>query len=114
MIALPETVALPLRMDKDGTIRVRGTRVILDIIIARYNRGASPEEIQESFDVLHLNDVYAVIAYYLANREELDAYLAQRAEEAERIREQIEASYTPEQRARQERLRNLAEARRRA
>jgi uncharacterized protein (DUF433 family) len=113
MIALPETVTLPLKMDKHGAIRVSGTRVTLDTVIACYHQGDSPEAIHEGFDVLPLNDIYAVIAYYLAHRDELDAYLKRGQEEAERLRQEWEASYTPEQKAFNERIRKLAEEKRR-
>ena len=113
MIALPETVALPLKMDEHGVIRVSGTRVTLDTVIARHHQGDSPEAIHDGFDVLPLNDIYAVISYYLAHRDELDAYLQHREEEAERIRQDIEANYTPAQKASNERIRNLVEAKRR-
>lgn len=106
-------MTIPLRMDEHGAIRVGGTRVTLDTIIARYHQGDSPEAIHEGFDVLPLNDIYAVIAYYLAHRDELDAYLQRRDEEAERIRQEVEAGYTPEQKALQERMRKLAEEKRR-
>lgn len=36
---------LPLRLDAQGTIRVGRSRVTLDIVIAAYQRGASPESI---------------------------------------------------------------------
>lgn len=113
MIALPETVTLPLKMDEHGGIRVSGTRVTLDTVIARYHQGDSPEAIHEGFEVLPLNDIYAVIAYYLAHRDELDTYLQRREEDAERIRLEVEANYTPEQKAFNERIRKLAEEKRR-
>lgn len=106
MTALPEMVALPLKMDEHGAIRVSGTRVTLDTVIARYHQGDSPEAIHEGFDVLPLHDIYAVIAYYLANHDELDAYLQHREEEAERNRQDVEATYTPEQKAFNERVRS--------
>lgn len=109
MIALPETVILPLKMDEHGAIRVSGTRVTLDTLIARYHQGDTPEAIHEGFDVLSLNDIYAAISYYLAHRDEVDAYLRRREEEAERIRREVEASYTPEQKAFNERIRKLAD-----
>ncbi|MBL8131836.1 MAG: DUF433 domain-containing protein [Anaerolineae bacterium] len=114
MIALPETVILPLKMDENGAIRVSGTRVTLDTVIARYRQGDSPEAIHQGFDVLPLKDIYAVIAYYLAHRDDLDAYLQRREEEAERIRQEVEATYTPEQKDFNERLRRQAERNRRA
>lgn len=112
MIALPETVALPLKMDEYDTIRVSGTRVTLDTVIACYHQGDSPEAIHKGFDVLPLNDIYTVIAYYLAHREEIDAYLKRGQEEAERLRQEWEASYTPEQKTYNERIRKLAEEKR--
>ncbi|MCA9300349.1 MAG: hypothetical protein KDA28_14865, partial [Phycisphaerales bacterium] len=39
---------------------------------------------------LDLADVYAVIAYYLWNRETMDAYLAERAAEGEAVRADVE------------------------
>ena len=113
MIALPETITLPLKLDEYGAIRMNGTRVTLDTVIARYHQGDSPEAIHEGFDVLPLNDIYAVIAYYLAHREELDVYLKRREEEAENIRQEVEARYTPQQKAFNERIRKLAEEKRR-
>ncbi len=113
MIALPETVALPLKMDDHGTIRVSGTRVTLDTIIACYHQGDSPEAIHQGFDVLPLNDIYAVIAYSLAHRHELDASLKRGQEESERLRQEWESNYTQGQKAFNERIRQLAEEKRR-
>lgn len=107
MIDLPESVTLPMKMDEHGAIRVSGTRVTLDTLIARYQQNESPETIHEGFPTVPLTDIYAVIAYYLAHQDEVDAYLKQRDEEADRIRQEVEASYTPEQKAHTERLRAL-------
>ena len=52
--------------------------------------GASPEEIAQDFPVLHLDDVYAVITYYLRHRDEVDAHLSERRARAEAIRREIE------------------------
>ncbi|MCI0712530.1 MAG: DUF433 domain-containing protein [Chloroflexi bacterium] len=112
MLNLPETVILPLKMDDHGSIRVSNTRVTLDSLIASYHQGATPEEIHENFDVVPLTDVYAVIAYYLANRDTLDEYLRQRDEEGKRIRKEWEARYTPEQRASTKKFKHLAEEKR--
>ena len=53
-----------------------------------------PEDIQASFPSVTLPDVYAVIAYYLRHQADIDAYLAQLAGEADRIREEVEARPT--------------------
>lgn len=106
-------MTIPLQEDAYGTIRVSGTRVTLDTLIARHHQGHSPEAIHEAFSTVPTTDIYAIIAYYLAHRDELDAYLTRRDEEAERLRQQIEAQYTPEQRALNARIRVLVEEKRR-
>ncbi|MCC7209550.1 MAG: DUF433 domain-containing protein [Anaerolineae bacterium] len=93
MIALPETVALPLRMDDHGAIRVSGTRVTLDTLVGYYHQGETPEDLHEGFPTVPLADIYAVIAYYLAHQPEVDAYMAQRAKEGERIRLEWESQH---------------------
>lgn len=110
--AAPPTLAIPLRADEDGNIRVSGTRVTLDTLLAAYRRGDTPEAIHEGFPTVPLGAIYAVIAYYLAHTEEIDAYLQKNIEEAERARDEIEANYTPEKKARLAELRRLAEQKR--
>lgn len=70
-----EPQPVPLKKDVDGTWRVGDTRVLLDLVIHAFDAGRTPEEIIQSYDTLHLDEVYAVLAYYLAHRTEVDAYL---------------------------------------
>lgn len=93
---------IPLVTDAEGTIRVGGTRVTLDTVTAAFDAGATPEEIRRSFPTLELADLYAVVAYILRHRSEVDAYLAQRGEEAGALRREIEA--TPANQRLRERL----------
>ena len=81
---------IPLSTDADGVIRVAGTRVTLDTMIDTFMTGASPEEIAQDFPVLRLDDVYAVITYYLRHRAEVDAYLHERRIRGEALRREIE------------------------
>ncbi len=113
MIDSPLAVSVPLRTDKYGAIRVGGTRVTLDIVIGAYQRGETPEQIVDAIDVLKLVDVYAVIAYYLANRDEIDAYLQKGQEEAEALRRMIEANQ-PDTSKLRARLRAVLEEKRRS
>jgi len=85
--------AAPIKIDKDGAARVGGTRVLLDVIVGAFLDGDSPEQIQDSYDAVTLADVYGVITYYLNHREEVDAYLRQREEEAEALHRRIEAEH---------------------
>jgi uncharacterized protein (DUF433 family) len=77
--------------DKYGAIRVAKTRVLLDMIINAYNRGDTPEQIQEGFPTLELADVYMVIGYYLRNKAEVDTYLAEGVKQAEENWRRIDA-----------------------
>src|SRR5260221_9788464 len=97
MIAMPVVMDVPLRTDDDGVIRVGRTRVTLTTIIARHQAGDSPEDIQRGFPTVALRDIYAVIAYYLANREVVDEYIRQVGREGAETRSKIEAlpSSTP-------------------
>jgi uncharacterized protein (DUF433 family) len=110
-----EPVAVPLRPDDRGGYRVGASRVTLDTVIAEYRNGADPEGIARAYDTLALPDVYAVLAYYLRHKEEVDAHLARRRAEADRLRDEIEAEHGDrtgwyeELLARRERLRQEAE-----
>ncbi len=95
MIPDPLTMTIPLQMDEHGVIRVSGTQVTLDSIINYYLQGESPEDLYEGFPTVPLTDIYAIIAYYLAHRDDLDAYLKRRKEEGERIRQEMETRYPP-------------------
>ncbi|MBW4695012.1 MAG: DUF433 domain-containing protein [Lyngbya sp. HA4199-MV5] len=54
---------------------VEGTRISLDSIVYAFQKGLSPENIVQSFPLLILEQVYGAIAFYSANRAEIDAYL---------------------------------------
>jgi uncharacterized protein (DUF433 family) len=62
---------------------VIGARVSLDSIAHGFNRGQSPEAIQEDFPTLTRAQVYGAIAFYLDNQDEIDEYLAASAREFE-------------------------------
>jgi len=91
----PLTLSVPLREEPPGVLRVGKSRVLLELVIHAYHQGESPEGIVEMYPALELADVFAVIAYYLAHREEVDEYLRVCDEQAEAIRRKIEASQRP-------------------
>lgn len=66
---------------RDAAYWVAGNRISLDSVVYAFKNGLSPESIVQSFPLLTLEQVYGAIAFYLANRADIDAYLA--AEEAE-------------------------------
>lgn len=81
-----------MQSDRDGVIRVGGTRVRLETIICVYHEGCIPEEIVSQYPVLKLADVYAVIAYYLNDRNAIDDYMESRSKAASALRQEIVAT----------------------
>ena len=49
MVALEETIIMPLVVTEQGTIRIKGSRVSLDSIIHHFKLGATAEQIVQSF-----------------------------------------------------------------
>ena len=92
MILPMPTIPVPLSDDGHGGIRIGDCLFPLDILIRDYERGADAESIVHAYPVLRLADVYAVIAYYLQNKLEVEAYLNQRETQAEALRRTIESA----------------------
>lgn len=90
------TESIPLEPDKEGTFRVTGTRVTLDVIAESFRQGATPEQIGEQFPSLTLADVYAVLTWVLRNPRQLADYLARRESQAAAIRANVETLCPPE------------------
>jgi uncharacterized protein (DUF433 family) len=64
-----------------GKPRINGTRIrVKDIVLWHERMGMSPEEIVSEWPHLTLGDVYAALAYYDDNRQQIDAEM--KAEEA--------------------------------
>jgi uncharacterized protein (DUF433 family) len=95
MAILSTHAVVPLFTDSHGVIRVRGTRVTLDSIVTAFRAGATAEEIAQQFPTVALADAYLVIAYYLNNTAEVDAYLFQRQDEAALLKEEVETRFDP-------------------
>jgi uncharacterized protein (DUF433 family) len=83
-----------LRLDDGGVLRVGKSRISLDLIVGLYENGMTPEDIVRAYDTLVLADVYAAIAYYLRYRDEIQAYLTCRGQEAGVLRATVEAEHT--------------------
>jgi uncharacterized protein (DUF433 family) len=59
----------------EDCIRVRGHRLGIEDVIERYAEGASVEQIALDLPGLSLEQIHAVLAYYLRHRTALDSYL---------------------------------------
>lgn len=87
----PEPV--PLVRDQAGRLMVPGTRISLDVLVAAFKRGKTPEAIHDSYETVSLADVYAIVTYYLRHRSEVEAYLAEQEREGAEIQARIEAEH---------------------
>lgn len=87
------TIYAPFKNDREGVVRVGGTRVTLDTIISAFKNGSTCEEIVFQLPVLKLADVYSVISYYLNNQDKVEAYLEERERIAEKIKKNIQAHF---------------------
>ncbi|NWF71034.1 MAG: DUF433 domain-containing protein [Chloroflexi bacterium] len=101
-----ESLETPIRFNADGVALIGRTRVPLAAVITAFRQGDSAEQIVDSYDSLSLSDVYAVIAYYLRHREQVDAYLAQQRADTQAARLDLESRH-PEMFTLQGRLRRL-------
>lgn len=87
---------VPLDASSDGIVRVAGTRVTLDTVVAVFKQGATAEEIVHRYPSLRLGDVYASIAFYLNHQEDVEEYLKQRQQQAQEMRQMNEARFDPQ------------------
>ena len=77
----------------DGQVRVAGTRIPLDTVVATFKDGATAEEIVRRYPALPLADVYYVIGYYLQHQQETEEYLAGQHKMSLKIRKENEARF---------------------
>jgi uncharacterized protein (DUF433 family) len=85
-----QSEAPPLRRDASGALRVGRSRVLLELVMHAFQDGATPEAIAQRYPTATLADIYAVIAYSLRHREDIEAYLAEREQKAQEVRQRIE------------------------
>jgi uncharacterized protein (DUF433 family) len=73
-----------LTQDPYGYIHLVGHRIGLRHVVELYQEGYSPEMIVDHFPTLPLALIYRVIAYYLENQAETDAYVTRCRAEVDR------------------------------
>jgi uncharacterized protein (DUF433 family) len=84
-----------LDIQSPDVVRIKGHRIGLEHIVERYQEGFSPEQIALDFPGLSLEKIYAVIAYYLHNQSEIDAYVARVNARAQAAYEAWDANPSP-------------------
>lgn len=70
---------------RGGRPRIAGTSVTVQRIVGWYKLGLTPEQIADEFGHLSLAQVYAALAFYHANRVEIEAAIAAEEETADRL-----------------------------
>ncbi|MDQ3009433.1 MAG: DUF433 domain-containing protein [Acidobacteriota bacterium] len=73
-----------------GTPCIDGTRVPVRSIALYYKQGYLPEEIVQQYEHLSIAQVYAALAYYHANRAEVEADIAREDAEYDRLANEYE------------------------
>jgi uncharacterized protein (DUF433 family) len=86
-MAAPPVLAKQYAEQRNGAYWISGTRLSLDSVIYAFLSGASPESIVQSFPLLTLEQVYGAIAFYLTNKEVIDAYLKEGEEIFRRLQQ---------------------------
>ena len=98
MLQIPDQ-KVPLSSDPNGAFFVTGTRVSLHSVVGMFEEGASAEEIAHEYDSLELPDVYAVLTYYLRNKDAVRSKLANEEIQSEEAARRFEHSFPKELRA---------------
>jgi uncharacterized protein (DUF433 family) len=81
--------------DSQGALRVGSLGVSLDSVVIAFQEGHSAETIQQLYPALSLEEVYGAIAYYLANRGEVDRYLERQDQLWDQVRERAARNPSP-------------------
>lgn len=74
---------------KGGRPCLAGTGMSVQAVAVRYKQGMSAEEILDEFPDLDLGRIYAALAYYHANKPQIEAGI----EEDEQLGEKLAAKY---------------------
>ena len=81
--------------DSQGVLRVGSLGISLDSVVIAFQDGHSAENIQQLYPALSLEEVYGAVAYYLANRNEVDQYLNRQEQLWEQARKQTAQNPSP-------------------
>ncbi len=75
-----------------GRLRIDGTRMTVNQIVTLHNQGFSAEQIVEQYPQRTLSEIFTVLAWYHANKDDFDNELAAEAAAEDRARAEIERS----------------------
>ena len=73
---------------RGGRPKIAGTGIAVKRIVILYQSGLTPEEIAREYPHINLAQVHAALAYYHANREEIDLDIAEERAVFDAVEEQ--------------------------
>ena len=77
-------------------IRIKGHRIGIETVLYDYlHRAKCPEEIQQTYPTLTLEEVYATILYYLHNKEQVGRYVDDWLDFTRQVREEARRNPPP-------------------
>jgi uncharacterized protein (DUF433 family) len=76
-----------VEQDSQGALRAGSLGISLDSVVIAFQQGDSPETIQQLYPALSLEEVYGAIAFYLANRDNVDQYLERQEQLWDQVRQ---------------------------
>jgi uncharacterized protein (DUF433 family) len=82
---------IPLVIDSDGIVHIGTSRVTIDALVTAFHDGAISKEIVQQHPSLQLANVYAVVCYYPRHQREVEAYLGERQQHSDTVRQEHEA-----------------------
>ena len=74
-----------------GRLRIDGTRMTVNQIVALYHQGLSAEQIVEQYPQRTLSEIYSVLAWYHANKDQFDKEMADEAAAGAHARKEQDA-----------------------
>jgi uncharacterized protein (DUF433 family) len=101
--------SVPLVQLENGAVRVRNSRVTLETIVIRTQMGDTVERIHSGFPTVSISQIKDILAWYFDNKADVDEYIRQLEEEAERIFQWIESQPGYKKITREELLRRKAQ-----
>lgn len=72
-----------------GRVRIDGTRITVHRIATLYKQGQQPEEILQTYPHLTLSQIYTALAYFHANRDEIERELASADADYEQLKQEL-------------------------
>ncbi len=68
-----------------GRPRIAGRRISVEQISVLHKQGLTPDNIKNEYEGVSLEQIYAAIAYYYANQQEIETYLDEDKKEYDRL-----------------------------